>query len=96
MCGLSCVNLSTLWRVILQSEFLPFPASITTPQRFQSVSTFLFPNLSAAFSSGPLNPIVLQNKDALDLSGSARISKEEFSWTTECDPGYELVDRRAE
>jgi len=40
--------------------------------------TFLFPNLSAALSSGSLTPVALQNKDALELSASAHVSYEDF------------------
>ncbi len=40
--------------------------------------TFLFPNLSVALSSGRLTPVGVQKKDALELSGSARVSHEDF------------------
>jgi len=39
---------------------------------------FLFPNLSAALSSGPLTRVGLQKKDAIDLSGSTRVFDEDF------------------
>jgi polyisoprenoid-binding protein YceI len=38
----------------------------------------LFPNLSAALSSGPLTQVAIQEKGALDLSASARVSHEDF------------------
>jgi polyisoprenoid-binding protein YceI len=39
---------------------------------------FLFPSLSAALSSGRLTPVGLQERVALDLSGSARVGHEDF------------------
>jgi polyisoprenoid-binding protein YceI len=40
--------------------------------------TFLFPNLSVALSSGTLTAVGLRKKDALGLSGSARVAHEDF------------------
>jgi polyisoprenoid-binding protein YceI len=39
---------------------------------------FLFPSLNAALSSGRLTPVGLQERAALDLSGSARVGHEDF------------------
>jgi polyisoprenoid-binding protein YceI len=39
---------------------------------------FLFPSLNAALSSGRLTPIGLQERAALDLSGSTRVGHEDF------------------
>jgi hypothetical protein len=40
---------------------------------------FLFPSVSAAHLSGPLTPAMLQKKGVLEIVGSARIDREEFS-----------------
>ena len=39
---------------------------------------FLFPSLNAALASGRLTPVGLQERAALDLSGSARVGHEDF------------------
>ena len=41
--------------------------------------TFLFPSVSAAHLSGPLTPAMLQKKGVLEIVGSTRIDREEFS-----------------
>ena len=40
--------------------------------------SFLFPNLSAALSSGPLTPVTLQEQGAVELAGATRVVLEDF------------------
>jgi len=40
--------------------------------------TFLFPSVSAAYSSEPLSPTKMQKKGVLEIVGSARVEREEF------------------